>query len=329
MDIINTATAQSSAGFQAILTAIREVYSSEIYFTAQPNMRFDQFVTVKDELTETPGASITMQRMGNIKKGGVLREGQRMVSRGMAMSQSSISVDERGNAIVMTERLLQQSFYDSMTVASMALGRDVALVLDTELRDVFRTATTKVYAGGKTSRNSLVAGDVFGTAEIHRVSEALETNNSPKFESDFYVFFVHPHQVGALRQAPGWVNLQYYGNTQGIFYGEIGRYNDFRFISTSMMPNGANSALDPDTGDYADPGYDPLLDQVVTPSLGAPAVYQALAFGEYAVGHAVGLPVELRDNGVQDYGREHGLGWYAIWGEGLLEQKNIVVVETA
>lgn len=329
MNVINTATAQSSAGFQALLTAVREVFSAEIYFTAQPNLRFDQFVTVKDELNQTPGSSITMQKMGNIRKGGKLNEGQRILSKGMAMSSSNITVDERGNAIVMTERLLQQSFYDNMAVASMALGRDMALVLDTELRDVFRTATTKVYANGKTSRNALVQGDVFGTAEIHRVNEALETNNSPKFGNDFYVMFVHPHQIGALRQSPGWINLQLYQGGGSIFFGEIGRYNDFRFISTSMMPNGFNSAIDPDTLEYADPGYDPVLDQDVTVTLNAPAIYQALAFGEYAVGHAVGLPVELRDNGVQDYGREHGLAWYSIWGEGLLEQKNIVICETA
>ena len=63
--------------------------------------------------------------------------------------------------------------------------------------------------------------------------------------------------------------------------------------------------------------------------LGVAEVYQAVMFGEYSSGHAVGLNVELRDNGVQDFGREHALAWYAIWGQGLLEANNIVVIETA
>ena len=28
-------------------------------------------------------------------------------------------------------------------------------------------------------------------------------------------------------------------------------------------------------------------------------------------------------------GREHALAWYAIWGQGLLESNNAVVIETA
>ena len=44
---------------------------------------------------------------------------------------------------------------------------------------------------------------------------------------------------------------------------------------------------------------------------------------------AVSLPVELRDNGVIDYGRERGLAWYAIMGAGILHEKHGVVIETA
>jgi len=329
MSSVLTSAQATGAGFSALLTAIRDVYSAEIYFQAQPNLRFDQFATRKEELGVQPGSNIVMPKFGNIKRGGKLTEGTRLVTRAMSMSTASISVDEQGNAIGMTERLLQTSFYDNLAAAAMLLGRDMAIVLDMQLRDVVRTGTTKVYGGDKTSRNNLANGDAFTTKVIHLASEKLETNNSPKWGNDFYVCFVHPHQVTDLRQSAGWVNASLYSGVTPIFFGEIGRYNDVRFISTSMMPNGANSALDATTGEYADPGYDPALDKNVTGALGANVVYQAVMFGEYSYGHAIALPVELRDNGVQDFGREHALAWYAIWGSGLLETKNIVVIETA
>lgn len=329
MSALTTAQA-TGAGFSALLTAIRDVYSAEIYFQAQPNLRFDQFATRKEELGTQPGSQIVMPKFGSIKRGGKLTEGVRLQTRTMSMSTISVSVDEQGNAIGMSERLLQTSFYDNLAAAAMLLGRDMAIVLDMQLRDVVRGATTKVYGGGKGSRNALADGDVFTTATIHAASEQLETNNSPKWGNDFYVCFVHPHQVTSLRQSAGWVNASLYAGVTPIFFGEIGRYNDVRFISTSMMPNGANSTLDATTGDYADPGYDSALDKAVTVALGVTkAVYQAVMFGEYSYGHAIALPVELRDNGVQDFGREHALAWYAIWGQGLLETKNIVVIETA
>ena len=58
-------------------------------------------------------------------------------------------------------------------------------------------------------------------------------------------------------------------------------------------------------------------------------VYQSVIFGDNYYALAIGLPVELRDNGVIDFGREHGLAWYSIFGTGLLHDEYGVVIETA
>jgi N4-gp56 family major capsid protein len=132
-----------------------------------------------------------------------------------------------------------------------------------------------------------------------------------------------------MRKSAGWTNAQYYVGSTPIFTGEVGRWNDVRFISTSMAKNGANGALDSDTGDYVDPAFDINLATATFGGTNSIPIYVALFFGEYSYGHAVGLPVEMRDNGVQDFGREHALAWYSIWGSGLLETKHILALETA
>ena len=58
-------------------------------------------------------------------------------------------------------------------------------------------------------------------------------------------------------------------------------------------------------------------------------VYQSVVFGDNYYAIAFGLPVELRDNGVIDFGREHGIAWYSIFGTGLLHDEYGVVIETA
>ena len=58
-------------------------------------------------------------------------------------------------------------------------------------------------------------------------------------------------------------------------------------------------------------------------------VYQAVIFGDNYYAIAFGLPVELRDNGVIDFGREHGIAWYSIFGTGILHNEYGVVIETA
>ena len=325
--VMNTAGA-TGPNFSALLSAVRDVYSAEIYFAALPNLRFDQFATRKEELGIQPGGQIVMPKFNNIKRGGPLSEGVRITTKAMSSSSISIAVVEQGNAIGMTEFLLQTSFYDQLAAASMLLGRDMAVTLDTQLRDVACGGTQKIYAGNKVDRNSLLVGDVFTTSEIHRMTETLETANSPKWGNDFYVCFVHPHQIATIRQSAGWINASLYAGATQIFLGEVGRFNDMRFISTSMMPNGANATLDT-SGDYADFGYDPTLDKSITSALSTAEVYQAVAMGEYSYGHAVAYPVELRDNGVKDFGREHALAWYSIWGSGRLENKNLVICESA
>jgi N4-gp56 family major capsid protein len=324
--VLNTAIT-TGPGFQQQVNAVRDVFSAEIWFAALPTLKFDQFTIKKTELGAQPGRTIQMPRYGNIRRGGRLTEGVRLQTRGMNMSLQSISVYENGNAIGFSELLLQTSFYDQLAAASLLLGRDLAVVLDQQLRDAAALALSTVYAGGKTSRATLVAGDVFTTQTVKDMVEILETNNVPKWGADHYICFIHPHQARGLRDDPDWTNAALYSGAGQIYSGEIGRYADVRFVTTTVMPNGVNNAVDPDTGDYVDIGFSNALRTGVSGNQSN--IYQAVMFGEYAVAHATGLPVELRDNGVEDFGREHGLAWYSIWGQGLLENQNIVIAETA
>ena len=59
-----------------------------------------------------------------------------------------------------------------------------------------------------------------------------------------------------------------------------------------------------------------------------PASFEALMLGDNAFGHAISLPVELRDGGVLDFGREHALAWYSIWGWGVVTESSVVKIIT-
>jgi N4-gp56 family major capsid protein len=323
--VLNTAVT-TGPGFNQLASATRDVFSAEIWFAAMPVLKFDQFSTKKTELGVQPGRTIQMPKMGNVKRGGQLTEGVRIQTRPMSMSQQSVTVYEHGNAIGFSEYLLQTSFFDQLAAASLLLGRDMALVLDTQLRDAVMGASSVVYPNGKLARTQLTSADRFNTEVIRDAVVALSMANSPKWAGDHYVCFIHPWQASYLRRDADWINAALYSGATQIYTGEIGRFEDVRFIETMVMPNGRSSALDAN-GDYADVGYNPLLANGTAGN--TVTVFQAVMFGEYSYAHATALPVELRDNGVADFGREHGLAWYAIWGSGLLDQQNIVVIETA
>lgn len=324
--VLNTAVT-SGSGFSQQVEATRDVFSAEIWFAALPILKFDQFSTKKTELGVQPGRTIQMPRYNNIKRGGRLTEGVRLQTRGMSLSLQSITVFEEGNAVGFSEYLLQTSFYDQLAAASLLLGRDMALVLDGELRDTVALGINTVFANGKVARTALVSMDVFDTQVVKDQVELLETNNTPKWGGDHYIEFAHPHQLRGLRDDNDWINASLYSGSTQIYTGEVGRYEDVRFISTTVMPNGANNAVDPQTGDFVDVGFNNDLRSGVSGN--QTNIFQAFMFGEYSFGHATALPVELRDNGVEDFGREHGLAWYSIWGSNTLEQPNIVLAESA
>lgn len=302
----------------------RVVYSREIEFKALPVMRFFQFATVKTELGTTPGLTIQMLTYDNLKLGGKLTEGTRMATQALSSSMKSITVEEKGNAVAVSELLLQSSFDDVMASATALLGRDYALVLDCELRDTALKGTNKVYASKKdgekvSERTGLTADCTLKVSTIKDAIEVLATNNAPKYQGASWICFVHPHQSRTLRDDPAWINASNYGAPEQLFTGEIGRIDDTRFIETTLMCNGASATTDPSHKNE-------LKNEV---SSNQTNVYQAVIFGDNYYAVAFGLPVELRDNGVIDFGREHGLAWYSIWGTGLLHDEYGVVIETA
>ena len=314
-------TAVVSGGDNVKFTdAVRTVYSKEIEFKALPNMRFLQFATVKTELGVEPGLTISMLTYDNLVLGGALTEMTKLETQALSGSTKQITVSEYGNAVAVSELLVQSSFDDIMASATTLPGRDYAMVVDCELRDVALSGTNRVYASDGTtkvtSREGLKATCLMKVSTVKDAIEILSTNNAPKAAGGAYwICFVHPHQSRGLRDDSAWINASNYGAPEQLFTGEIGRIDDCRFIETTLMCNGAAAETDP--------AYLAEL------KAGEVPVYQAVLFGDAYYGIAFSLPVELRDNGVEDFGRKRSLAWYSIFGVGKLHDQYGVVIETA
>ena len=239
----------------------------------------------------------------------------------MAATQKSIVVDEWGNAIRVSEKLLRLSWDDVMAEAATLLGRDYAVTRDLALRDAVFNGAASLVSQQITSASDVTVdaqGNPVGTADIDAAEtmtiehireavEILQTNDAPKFFGDYYVCFLHPHRAAYLRRDQDWINAHQYVGTRNLFNGEIGRWEDVIFIVTTHAPNGA---ADPNAA-----GHDASLIGDGTNGIAAGVKgYKACVFGDQCLYIADSLPVELRDNGVEDFGRTHGLAWYSIFG---------------
>jgi N4-gp56 family major capsid protein len=250
-----------------------------------------------------------------------------METNALTASQFSITVAEQGYAVAVSELLLNASFDDVMASASRLLGRNMAQYLDKSARDTLLQAPSVLYGYNKlkvpgsistispydkgtasTDRATMASSGTKGNytytaALVKDQVETLATKNVPRL-GETYVSFVHPHQSRWLRDDPEFIEVTKYAAPGNFMLGEIGRLADTVFIETTQV-NKINAV----PGTNAD-------------------VFQAITIGDNAFGHAISLPVELRDGGILDFGREHALAWYAIWGLGLITSEAVVISET-
>jgi N4-gp56 family major capsid protein len=309
---------------QPLSPAVQTIWSKEILFQAMPILRFEQFAVKKTELGVTPGLTIHFMRYNNLAPASQLVEGIAMTTVALTASQFDITVAEQGFAVAVTELLLNASFDDVMATAARLLGRNMALYLDASARNTLLLASSKLYGYNKfalanavrtplspydhgtpaSARSALSAGNYSLTTAVTKDAvETLATKNVPRL-GETYVSFVHPHQSRQLRDDPEYIEVTKYAAPGNFMLGEIGRLNDVVFIETTQVYN-----------------------NFVSGSSGA-LYYDSIVIGDNAFGHAISLPVELRDGGIIDYGREHRLAWYAIWGLGLITDQSVVIAET-
>ena len=339
-------TAYSGTNTQ-LTQAIQQIWSKEILFQALPILRFEQFAVKKTELGVAPGLQINFMRYNNLGYASALVEGVRMQTNALTAQQFSITVTEHGYALAVSELLLNASFDDVMASASRLLGRNMAIYLDNLSRDTLYAATSTIYgedrsdltavnnwyANGDTATSRAgMTGNFFLTP--HTVKDAVEslaTKNIPRL-GETYVCFVHPHQSRRLRDNAEFIEVTKYAAPGNFMLGEIGRLYDTVFIETTQVlkvPGGAGTNYTTDTtvtpSVTAGGGY-------ITPTTktgnGDSDRYAAIFIGDNAFGHAISLPVELRDGGILDFGREHALAWYSIFGLGLITDQSVVIAET-
>jgi N4-gp56 family major capsid protein len=328
-------TAYSGSNSQ-LTQAIQTIWSKEILFQAMPILRFEQFAVKKTELGVAPGLTIHFMRYYNMTPPTApLTEGVRMTTKSLSAEQITITVAEHGDAISISELLLNASFDDVMASASRLLGRNMAQYLDTQSRDTLGGATSQIFGydrSGLSGVNDWYAlGDVgtkatvtasggaefyLTTAAVKDAVETLASRNIPRL-GETYVQFVHPHQSRRLRDVPEFIEATKYASPGNFMLGEIGRLYDVVFIESTQVRNGVADA----TNDKA-----PWESGFVSGN--GSSVYESFIIGDNAFGHAISLPVELRDGGVVDFGREHALSYYGIWGQGIITDQAILKVLT-
>lgn len=244
-DVITTGLDNAPNGLS---NALRTIYSSELMYTAQPQMIYNQFSERKNEhrLEHGQMAVWTVYRQMAPTIGSLL-ENVDVDTQQIQNFQVSFGVYEYGNAVGTTEKLDLLSYHGPISgIVRNLLAPQMARSLDRIARNVAWAGAPKYYTGGKTSRAGLTSSDVATIDTIKSAAHQLRMNRVGQTDGG-YMAVVHPSVLFDLREDPLWEDAGKYSDPGRLASGEVGRLYGVRFIEADdarLANAGAESAFD-------------------------------------------------------------------------------------
>lgn len=300
------------------------LYSDEmsdfLRIQVQPLTKFRQFCDAEDGTQKGTGAGETFvwDVISNVaRQGRRLSENTAMPETSFTVSQASLTVTEWGQSVPYTGKLEALAKHKVQNIIDKALKHDARKCFDIE---AYLQFDRTLLAVTPTSGTSTTALDTFtngtstttnnvemGTGHVKAVSDFMKERNIPAFENDAYFCISHPTTYRTFKNSLEAIHQYTAEGLQMIRYGEIGRYEDVRFVEQNFIPKGG--AVDTTT-------FDPW-DGVADAWNNAKSSW-AFYFGADTVTEAIVIPEEIRAKLPGDYGRSKGIAWYGLGGFGLI-----------
>lgn len=145
-----------------------------------------------------------------------------------------------GILVQITDLLVRNSAIETIDEATMQVKNSLARLVDTVLQTVVNAGTNGViYAGGKTTRASLGAGDLPVQGDLTRGTTYLRASNAAglkPFDGSYYVAVIHPNSMADLMNntnSGSWSDMARYASVDDIKEGRMGTFRGLRFLETA------------------------------------------------------------------------------------------------
>jgi N4-gp56 family major capsid protein len=246
-----------------------------------------------------------------------LSENESMRESGFTVQQHSLTVFEAGNSVPYTGKLTDLAKHDVVSIIDKTLKDDARKYFDIEAFLQFKNTPLRVEPAGGNSATainldtngtaSVTNNLALGTGHIKAISDTMKARNIPPYIMDDYVSISNPDVYRPVKNTLETLHQYTETGLAHIFNGEIGRYESFRFIEQTFVPEGG--AADSTT-------YDPWSSTADNWNNGLSS--WAFFMGGDTVTEAICIPEEIRAKIPGDYGRSRGIAWYYLGGFGLV-----------
>lgn len=142
-----------------------------------------------------------------------------------------------GVLIQISDLLARNSAIETTQNASEKVRNALARLVDTVLQTIVNAGTNGViYAGGKTARADLAAGDTAAQSDLNRGVAWLRAANAAglePFTGGYYVGVIHPAVMNDLMNntaSGSWVDMARYSSVEDVRVGKMGDFRGVRFL---------------------------------------------------------------------------------------------------
>lgn len=278
--------------------------SKELRMAVQPMLQFRQFCDVKDASMQgkNKGDLFHWNVYSNVaNQGSTLNESEVMPETNFTITQGSLTITEMGNSVPYTGKLDDLSEHPVKEIINKVLKNDAAKAFDNAAYAEF--ASTLLYVAptsgtstdavtlttnGATATTNNVA---MGKGHVKAISDLMKERNIPTYDANNYIAIGHPSTFRNFKNELESVHQYTPQGFQMILNGEIGRYENIRFVEQT------NIAKETWTNGKSNWAY---------------------FFGSDTVAEAIAVPEEIRGKIPTDYGRSKGVAWYYLGGFGIV-----------
>lgn len=279
----------------------------------QPLTKFRQFCDVHDasQQGKKKGDIFTWDVYSDVATpGGVLVETNTVPETNFTVTQGTLTITEGANSVPFSGKLDNLSKFPVTAIIEKVLKNDCVKFLDRLAWAQFNQTLLRAIPAGGTDTASVTLytnGTVTGTNSIaynnghaKSIVDQMKERNIPAYLADDYYSLAWPTTLRQLKNNLETIHQYSSTGLQLIMNGEIGRYENVRYVEQTNIVKGIST-----DGINGTPWTNGKSDWI-------------FFFGNDTVAEAIAVPEEMRGKIPSDYGRSKGVAYYYLGGMGIV-----------
>jgi N4-gp56 family major capsid protein len=285
----------------------------------QPLTKFRQFCDVHDasQQGKKKGDIFTFDVYSDVATAGaVLVETNTVPETNFTIVQGTLTITEAANSIPFSGKLDNLSKFPVTQIIEKVLKNDCVKFMDRLGWTQFNQTLLRVIASSGTDTAAVqlfTNGTVTGTNSIaynnthaKSIVDTMKERNIPAYLADDYYALSWPTTLRTFKNSLETIHQYSSTGLQLIMNGEIGRYENVRYVEQTNIAKGT--------------GTDGITQTLWTNGKSDWIFF----FGNDTVAEAIAVPEEMRGKIPSDYGRSKGVAWYYLGGMGIVHASTSV-----